>query len=126
MSEKKKTPNSAQWSDAFLQGGTIYVYRRGNFYWWNGRCYERIPNMLMLRKVSEFIRDFNDKAATGQMVRSVVDTIAQRTAIDDEPPEPLTLDGQPANNVIAFRNGLFYVDNFIKETLHKQSAPLPF
>jgi hypothetical protein len=82
--------------------------------------------MLMLRKVSEFIRDFNDKAATGQMVRSVVDTIAQRTAIDDEPPEPLTLDGQPANNVIAFRNGLFYVDNFIKETLHKQSAPLPF
>lgn len=122
---EKKPPNSAEWSDGFLQN-TWIVFRRGHHHRWNGRCYERIADTLMLRKVSEFIREIEPKAATGQMVKSVVETIAQRTAIDDAPPEPLKLDGQPANNVIAFGNGLFYVDVYIQKKLDDSSASVPF
>lgn len=123
MSEKKP-PNSAKWSDAFLQD-TSYVFRRGHHFRWNGQCYDRIADMQMQRTVSEFLRKIDPNAATGHMVKSVVETIAQRTAIDDEPPEPLNLDGQPAKNVIAFCNGLFFVDDYVKEKLNELSASIP-
>ncbi|MEQ9410698.1 MAG: hypothetical protein RIK87_23505 [Fuerstiella sp.] len=80
--------------------------------------------MLMHRVISEFVSMVDPAAATAQLVKAVVETIAQKTAIPSEPPEPLMLDGRPTQNAIAFSNGVLLIDDFIEEQL-REPALLP-
>lgn len=121
----KKIPTSAFWAQQFLQGQS-YAYRRGHYFEWNGRCYDKIPDMRMFRRISEFIQQVDAAYATGQMVKNVAETIAQMTALDDEPPEPLNLNGQLTKNIIPFANGFLSVDDYIEDKLNDDSLHPPF
>ena len=121
----KKALTSAEWAATFLAGGK-HVYRRGHHYEWDGQRYVQIADNLLMKQISEFIGQRELRAATAQMVKQVAETIAQMTAVDDEQPEPFSLNGQLPENIIPFRNGLFSVDEYIKEKLSDASLHVPF
>lgn len=118
-----RKPTSAEWADDYCQQ-IRHVFRRGHHYVWDGQCYQKLDDMLMHRVISEFVSMVDPAAATAQLVKAVVETIAQKTAIPSEPPEPLMLDGRPTQNAIAFSNGVLLIDDFIEEQL-REPALLP-
>jgi hypothetical protein len=118
-----KKPNSALWADIYCWQ-VRHAFRRAHHYAWGGQCYQKLDDMLMHRLISEFISLANPAASTAQFVKAVVETIAQKTAIPSEPPEPLRLDACPAQNAMAFSNGVLLIDEFIEEQLN-EPALLP-
>ena len=119
----EKPPTAADWAIAYLQD-VAHVFRRGSHYEYDGRCYQKIEDQLMLRTISHFICSIDPALATACFVKEVAETISQMVAISSIPVEPLWLDGSPAGNAIAIENGVLQLDQFIEEQL-RESALLP-
>lgn len=119
----EKPPTAADWAIAYLQTVT-HVYRRGSHYQFDGRCYQKIEDQIMLRTICWFICSIDQSLATAYFVKEVVETIEQMVAIPSIPVEPLWIDGSPAGNAIAFENGVLQLDQLIEEAC-REPALLP-
>lgn len=112
-----KKPTSAESADDYCQL-IRHVFRRNQHFAWNGKHYQHIDDMMMHRVVSEFISSAEPSAASSTMVKNVVETIAQKTAVPSEPPEPMWVDGLPAENQLTFENGVLLLNQFIEDQLN--------
>lgn len=119
----ERPPTAADWAIAYLQN-VDHVFRRGNHYVFNGRCYQQMEDQIMRRTISWFICTIDPSLATAYFVIEVVETIAQMVAIPSIPLEPLWLDGSPSENAIAFENGVLQLDQFLAEGC-REPALLP-
>ncbi len=119
MSEKKRKKTISDWAMMYLCDRR-HVFRRGHHYEFCQTHYQRIEDQIMERKVSEFILIHSPRLASANLVRSVVDTIAQMKAKSSEILEPFDVDREASLNVIVFTNGTFNLDSYIQEQLNEQ------
>ena len=118
MAEKEKRPTVAEWAEHFTLC-IDHVFRRGGHYIYDGRCYRRREDQLMLRLVLEMINSTYPESAAAEFVGKVVATIAIQSAIVDGPAEPLRIDGQPVGNIAVFENGTLDIGVLIEEKLRE-------
>lgn len=122
---KRQTVSAADWAQAYLSQFQ-HVFRRANHYVFNGTHYVQIEDQLMHRAISRFVSSVKPSYATAQRVEQIVKTIAQMSAITSIPSEPLRLDGSPAENYIAFANGVLHIGDFIEDQCFEPSLlPAP-